>query len=233
MSAADGERMEMRSTRILLVEDDPDIHDTIAPYLARRGWNLAWARSIAEAIRALERESMDLVLLDRGLPGASGDHLARRLADGTVPFIMLTARAAEFDRIAGFDLGADDYVTKPFSAAELVRRMDVALRRRGLQRIIIAAGIEVDRDARIVRIDGRDAALTATEYAIVELLALRPGRVFRRSELVDTLQLDFDTSERSIDSHVKNVRKKLSAAAAREEILETVIGVGYTIRAGT
>jgi len=128
MSVADGESMEMRPTRILLVEDDPDIHDTIAPYLARRGWNLAWARSVTEATNALERESMDLVLLDRGLPGSSGDHLARRLAGGTVPFIMLTARAAEFDRIAGFDLGADDYVTKPFSAVELVRRIEVALR---------------------------------------------------------------------------------------------------------
>ncbi len=215
---------------ILLVEDDPAIRDTIAPYLRREGWELRWARSVGEARRSIEEFVPDAALVDRGLPGAAGDLLAPYLRQLGVPFLMLTARAAESERLAGFDLGADDYVTKPFSAAELVRRVGVILRRHGSQRLKLAEGVELDCEARQVRARGQDVSLTATEYALLERMARSPGRVFPREDLATHLDLDLDTCERAIDSHIKNLRRKLREAGVQVPLIETVVGVGYTLR---
>src|SRR5450631_2235897 len=170
-------------TTLLLVEDDPAIYDTIAPYVKREGWELRWARSVTEARRAIDELRPDVALVDRGLPGTAGDVLAPSLRERNIPFLMLTARAQENDRLAGFDLGADDYVTKPFSAAELMRRVGVLLRRHGAPRLKLGADVELDCDAQRVRCAGRDVDLTATEFALLERLARQPGAVPRMTRL--------------------------------------------------
>ncbi len=214
-------------SEILLVEDDPSIYEAIEPYARRDGSRLAWARSVDEAERHLADRTPEIVLVDRGLPGRSGDQLARALAASSVPFIMVTARSDEDARLAGFDLGADDYVVKPFSAAELMRRVAVVLRRRGVRRIAVSESVEVDRDAHLVNVRGSALPLTRTEFALVEQLALGRDRTFTRGELVELLDLDLETSERALDSHVKNVRKKFRDAGI--DVIETVVGVGYTL----
>ncbi|MDE2573636.1 MAG: response regulator transcription factor [bacterium] len=216
--------------RVLLVEDDPAVYDAIAPYAKRERWELHWARSVVEATQAIEASSPDVVLLDRGLPAVAGDVLAERLNRVGAPFVMLTARAEESDRLTGFDLGADDYVVKPFSVPELVRRVGVVLRRRGSPRTRLPGQVELDREAHVVRVAGNEVSLTATEYALFERLALSAERVYTRRELAAVLDLDLDTSERTIDSHVKNIRKKLRAAGGTQPLIETVVGIGYVVR---
>ena len=215
---------------VLLVEDDPAIVDAFEPYAIRRAWQLRWARTVGEARRLAATQRPSIVLLDRGLPGIAGDAFASDLVAANVPFIMLTARSAEAERLSGFDLGADDYVTKPFSSAELLRRIDVVLRRRGLPRIVIDETIEIDIERRAVSVASKDVMLTASEYTLLAVLAARPGRVYAREELLELLQLDLTTSERALDSHVKNLRRKLRTAGADERILQTVIGKGYALR---
>ncbi|TAM59544.1 response regulator transcription factor [bacterium] len=215
---------------LLLVEDDPSIYDTLAPYAGREGWELRWARSVTEAKRAIEQQVPAVALIDRGLPGQPGDELAPKLRAREIPFLMLTARSEEAQRLSGFDLGADDYVTKPFSVAELARRIAVVLRRQGATRLRLSDGVELDREAQSVRVHGRDVALTATQYALLERLARHPGRVYTRADLADVLNLDLETSERTIDSHVKNIRKKLREAGAQDPLIETIVGVGYAAR---
>lgn len=218
---------------VLLVEDDPAIFDVLVPYVGQERWELRWARSVPEAERLLNERPPDVALVDRGLPGLSGDVLASQLAERLIPFLMLTARSEEAERLDGFDLGADDYITKPFSVPELVRRVHVVLRRRGSPRLLLGPASELDREARRVRVRGQDVQLTATELALVEQLARRPGRVYTRAELASLLGLDFDTSERTLDSHVKNVRKKLRSAGGDGDLIETVVGIGYRLRGAT
>jgi two-component system response regulator BaeR len=213
---------------ILLVDDDPAIADAIGPYISLEGAELVWVRSVEEAERELSGRTPAIALVDRTLPGRSGDELARRLADDGIPFIMLTARAREHERLVGFDLGAEDYVVKPFSPRELTRRITVALRRRGVRRVTLAEGVELDPDAFLVRVHREPVALTRTEYALLEILAARPERVFTRAELADRLHLDLDTSERALDSHVKNLRRKLRDAGA-PGLVQTAVGLGYTL----
>jgi two-component system response regulator BaeR len=215
---------------VLLVEDDPTLVDALAPYLSQRGWELQWTRTVPEARAALGAKRPDVVLLDRGLPGPSGDTLTSVLLATNVPFIMLTARDAENERLTGFDLGADDYVTKPFSCLELTRRIDVVLRRRGRPRVPIDERTELDREGRLVRVSGRDAGLTPSEFDLISTLAARRGRVYSRTELVELLRLDLNSSERALDSHVKNVRRKLRDAGGDDRLIETVVGTGYVMR---
>jgi two-component system response regulator BaeR len=215
---------------VLLVEDDPTIFDAIEPYTHRRGWELRWARTVGEAKELLAQRQPDVVLLDRGLPGVSGDTLAKELLAVNLPFIMLTARDAELDRLAGFDLGADDYVSKPFSSAELIRRIEVALRRRGVVRVVIAEGVELDPESKIVRVRGDAVPLTPTEFELLAALARRPGRAYSRDELLDVLRLDLGTSARALDSHVKNLRRKLRDAGVRGELISTAVRTGYALK---
>lgn len=219
--------------RILLVEDDPSVADAVSPYIRKAGWELRWVRSVAEATSDLEKFETDVVLLDRGLPGAPGDILAARLVVTGKPFLMLTARGAEYDRIGGFDLGAEDYVVKPFSPGELVRRIEVVLRRRGSRRLKLGGrfDVELDRDARVIRHrDNPPISLTPTEFDLLEMLAIEAGRALTREQLGDRLDLDHDTSDRALDSHIKNIRKKLRGVAVDDSIVETVVGIGYRLR---
>lgn len=214
---------------VLLVEDDPTIRDALVPFVAQRGWELRWARSVLEADSELQDRRADIVLLDRNLPGASGDVLAKQLGGGPTPFILLTARSSEADRLVGFDLGADDYVTKPFSAAELIRRIEVVLRRHGTQRVHIAKDVELDRDEHIIRAAGATVHVTPIEFKLLDLLSRRRGRVYTREELLELLALDADTSDRTFDSHVKNIRRKFRAANIADDIIRTVPGIGYAL----
>lgn len=220
--------------RILLVDDDPTVADAVAPYVRNAGWGFGWVRSVDEATRDLKDVDADVVLLDRGLPGAAGDVLAAELVASGKPFLMLTARGAESERIGGFDLGAEDYIVKPFSPGELVRRIEVVLRRRGSRRLTLGGsfGSELDREARVLRHrDRTPVALTPKEFALLEMLAAETGRALTRGQLVERLNLDYDTSERALDSHIKNLRKKLRAADLDDAIVETVVGIGYRLRA--
>lgn len=230
MSASETPKVgPQKATAVLLAEDDPNIYDVLLPYLQREGWSLIWVRSVNEALKRMNDREIDVVLIDRGLPRTSGDTLARKLAGGPVPFLMLTARSTESDRIGGFDLGADDYVTKPFSAAELVRRIQVVLRRRGAPHVWLAPELELDREGRLLRSHGRALPLTKIEFDLVSALASYPNRAFTRSELLERLGLDLETSERALDSHVKNIRRKLHEVGIDDELIRTISGVGYTL----
>jgi DNA-binding response OmpR family regulator len=215
---------------IMLVEDEPAIFYSIQPYAEHEGYRLDWVRSVAEAEESLAKaERPNIVLLDRGLPVRSGDTLAAGLRAAGIPFILVTARGSESERLTGFDLGADDYVVKPFSAAELLRRVDVVLRRRGRSRFSLGDAVELDADSRSVSVRGKSVSLTRSEFDLLVTLAQGRGRVFTRSELADRLHLDLETSERALDSHAKNLRRKLREAGATDPI-ETVIGIGYVVR---
>ncbi len=223
------------SKRILVVDDEPGIVDLVSYGLRREGYDVA---SVGEGERALEqaRESrFDLVVLDVMLPGMSGMDVCRTLrAESDIPILMLTARDAEVDTVVGLEVGADDYVTKPFSMAELVSRVRAILRRRELDRaasgdtvVREAGGIRVDLARHEVSVDGQPVALTPSEYRLLTLLMNEPQRVFTRRQIMQHLwDSAWVADERTCDAHVSNLRRKLGPAAER---IATVRGVGYKL----
>ena len=224
----------MANRTILVVDDEPKLRDLVRSYLERAGYHVFETGSGNEAIQIVQRIHPDLVVLDLGLPDVSGEEVirtVRRTSD--VPVVMLTARASEGDRIAGLKLGADDYVTKPFSPRELVARVEAVLRRsRGLrpgQAATYAQGrLEVDSDSRAVSLDAVTLQLTRTEFDLLVALASRPGRAWSRFELVSRIQGDdYDGYERNVDAHVKNLRHKLGDDPRRPIFVLTVPGIGY------
>ncbi len=223
---------------VLVVEDEREIRDLLRRYLERAGYAVLTTESGAEAIRLLADSSTDLVVLDLGLPDVDGTEVLRaaRGSDRRTPVVVLTARSTVEDRISGLSLGADDYVTKPFSPTEVVLRVGAVLARsqgttaRGDPEVQSYGGgrLEVDATRREARLDGRMLELTPTEWGILTSLASVPGRPFSRYELVNRVRgYEFAGYERSIDSHVKNLRHKLGQGGA--EIVETVTGVGYRL----
>ncbi len=222
------------SARILVVEDDRRTAETIALYLRHAGHTVAVEHDGAAAIERGTRERFDLAVLDRMLPGVEGLEVCRALrAQGPIAVIMVTARTLEEDRLAGFEGGADDYLTKPFSPRELVARITALLRRvpPGQHDLLIAGALSIDRGAHQVSILGTSLDATPSEFAILEALAERPGRVLSRMTLLDRLPGEGEPLERTIDVHVRNLRRKLAAAASDEPVaIETVIGVGYRLR---
>jgi DNA-binding response OmpR family regulator len=220
--------------RILIVDDEPKIVRLVADYLADAGFAVTAARTGDEALMRVRTEAPDLVVLDLGLPGLDGLDVTRTIRrNGELPIIMLTARDDETDRIIGLELGADDYVTKPFSPRELVARVRAVLRRHagGGEREQLRAGdlrLDVPR-MRVIRGD-RAVELTATEFALLAALAGHPGRVFTRSQLLDAIHgVAFEAYERAIDAHVKNIRRKLEPEPRSPRYLLTVHGVGYRL----
>ena len=220
---------------VLLVEDEVKLRDLVRTYLERDGLTVLSTGSGAQALELARTAGPDLVVLDLGLPDVPGETVARELrAAGRTPILMLTAKTSEDDRIAGLELGADDYVTKPFSPRELVLRVRAVLRR-GLgqeQESEVAsygeAQLVVDSARHRVVVDGTEVALTPTEWGILTLLATAPGRVFGRPELINlTARGGVEVFERTVDSHVKNLRRKIERDPARPEIVQTVLGVGY------
>jgi len=228
----------MSGETILVVDDEAKIVKTVRAYLENAGFRVATAGGGQAALTAFRHERPALVVLDLGLPGIDGLDVARTLRkESSVPIIMLTARVEETDRLIGLELGADDYVTKPFSPRELVARVRAVLRRAGGEREqapppIVAGEIAIDLERRQVVVGGRAVELTPTEFELMTLLARHPGRVFTRLELLDRVQgYAFEGYERTVDAHVKNLRHKIEPDPKRPRYVVTVFGVGYKLEA--
>ena len=226
----------MRAT-VLVVEDERKIRELLRGYFEREGLEVLTTGSGAEAIELARKTPFDLLVLDLGLPDIPGEHVVREVrAVRDVPVLMLTARAGEEDRIRGLELGADDYVTKPFSPRELVLRAQAILRRGradGLDdgRAAFGGGeLVIDDDRREAVVRGEPVALTPTEWGLLAALSGTPGRVFSRFELINRVRgYEFEGYERTIDSHVKNLRRKVELDPHEPRIVETVLGGGYRL----
>ena len=221
---------------VLVVEDEGKLRELVRSYLERAGFTVLSTGSGAEAITMAADASPDLVVLDLGLPDVPGETVARELrAAAAVPIVMLTAKSAEEDRIAGLELGADDYVTKPFSPRELVLRVQAVLRRGGpaAARGVTSYGegvLVIDESRREVMVRGQAADLTPTEWGILVALATVPGRVYSRYELINRVRgYEFEGYERTVDSHVKNLRRKIADDPSDPQIVQTVLGGGYRL----
>jgi DNA-binding response OmpR family regulator len=204
----------------------------VQDYLERAGFAVARASTAADAFALARAKTPALVVLDLGLPDLDGLDVTRELRRlGDTPIVMLTARGDESDRIVGLELGADDYVVKPFSPKELVARVRAVLRRgeRGLRaETVQALDVVVDVPRRRVTVGDRQVELTATEFALLETLVREPGRVFTRGQLLDAVHgVSFESYERAVDAHVKNLRKKIEPAPGPPRYIQTVHGVGY------
>ncbi len=220
--------------RILIVDDEPKIVRLVADYLEAAGFGVTTARTGDEALMRARTESPDQVVLDLGLPGLDGLDVTRALRrDGELPIIMLTARDDETDRVIGLELGADDYVTKPFSPRELVARIRAVLRRHSgpaTAETLRAGDLSLDVPRMRVTRGDEPIDLTATEFSLLAAMARHPGRVFTRSQLLDAIHgVAFDSFERAIDAHVKNIRRKLEPDPRSPRYLLTVYGVGYRL----
>jgi DNA-binding response OmpR family regulator len=223
--------------KVLVVDDAPDIVRLTRDFLEHAGFGVVVARDGNEAIRVAHRERPDLIVLDLGLPGRDGLDVARELTrDSNVPIVMLTARTDESDKIVGLELGADDYLTKPFSGKELVARVRAVLRRTqsaGHEDVLRVGDLEIDVPRMRVAVAGTQADLTATEFQLFLAMARQPGRVFTRSQLLDAIHGDaFDAYERAVDAHIKNIRRKIEPDPRNPRYVETVFGVGYRIADG-
>jgi two-component system phosphate regulon response regulator PhoB len=226
----------MARERILVIEDEPDIAEVLQYNLEKEGFDVETARRGDTGFDAVRRDSPDLVLLDLLLPGIDGLELTRMLKrdplTSRLPIVMLTARGEEVDRIVGLELGADDYISKPFSPREVVLRVKAVLRRfqqeESAAELIELGGIELDISAHQLRVRGAEVPLTATEFRLLRLLLERSGRVQTRAQLLsDVWGYAEDIDSRTVDTHIRRLRRKLGHEAER---IETVIGVGYRLR---
>ncbi len=222
---------------VMVVEDEYKLRELVRSYLERDGLEVFSTGSGAEALGYAARAPLDLVILDLGLPDVPGEEVAREIRSvSDVPIVMLTARSDERDRIAGLELGADDYVTKPFSPRELVLRVAAILRRGRSGELpsgpmsFGAGRLVIDEDRRRVEVDGRSVELTPTEWGVLVALARVPGRVYSRYELINRVRgYEFEGYERTVDSHVKNLRRKIEADPSDPQLVETVLGAGYRL----
>jgi DNA-binding response OmpR family regulator len=224
--------------RILVVDDEPAIVDSVSYALRRDGFEVAVEGDGTTALATARTDPFDLIVLDVMLPGLPGTEVCRRLrAESAVPIILLTAKGEEVDRVVGLELGADDYVTKPFSMAELVSRVRALVRRRELDRAespvaLRVGGLEIDVVRHEVRADGEPVQLTPSEFRLLAILAREPERAFSRDELLRRLwRTDYVGDERACDSHMVNLRRKIERDPRRPARIVTVRGVGYKLRA--
>src|SRR5438093_11343172 len=219
---------------ILVVEDEMKIARLVRDYLQHAGFEVMVVGDGGAAVAAARGARPDLIVLDLGLPGRDGLDVTRDLRrSSNVPIVMLTARGDEADRIVGLELGADDYVVKPFSPKELVARVRAVLRRtdsarEGAPEVLRAAGVEVDQQRMRVQVAGRPVDLTPTEFHLLATVVREPGRVFTRAQLLDAVHgVAFESYARGIDPNVKNIRKKIEPTPGRPRHVLTVHGVGY------
>ncbi|MEP7135435.1 MAG: response regulator transcription factor [Chloroflexota bacterium] len=216
---------------ILVVDDEPKIVRLARDYLEKHGFRVATAADGQSALAVARRDKPDLIILDLMLPGMDGREVCKILRrDSDVPIIMLTALAEEIDQVTGLEIGADDYITKPFSPRAMVARVRALLRRsKGGTKapsVIRVGGLEIDSEKHSVMFDDTSIKLTPNEFKLLELLAARPGQTLTREQLLDDLHGSALSFDRSIDSHIKNLRKKLEVAAG-QAMIETVYGIGY------
>ena len=218
---------------ILMVDDEPQIVQLVRDYLEHGGFKVVTAADGSSALRLAATVRPDLIVLDLGLPGVDGLDVTRSLRrNGEVPIIMLTARTDESDKLVGLELGADDYITKPFSPKELVARVRSVLRRSEAAKspsdVIRVGDVELDLPSMRLRIGARAIELTQTEFQLLATMARQPGRVFSRAQLLNAVHgVAFESYERAIDAHVKNLRRKIEPDPHNPRYLLTVFGVGY------
>lgn len=225
---------------MLVVDDEPQIAEVLAAYFQREGFDVRACGTVAEAMHAVEQSAPDMLILDITLPDGSGLDVLRAASKpgARIPTIMLTARSEEADRIIGLELGADDYVTKPFSPREVVARVRSLFRRleegghgtHATAKTTRIADLEIDHTYYEVRLSGRPTNLTATEFRILVILAENPGEVFTRAHLLDRLEDDGEIYERTLDRHINNLRKKIEDDPRNPAYVLTVYGIGYKMR---
>ncbi len=220
---------------VLVVDDNPKIVDVLAEYLRADGFTAVVATDGTAALESARSARPDLALVDIMLPGIDGLELTRRFQADGIPVILVTARSDEVDRLVGLQLGADDYVTKPFSPREVVARVKAVLRRcepRGGMATLTVGELAIDPERRSVTLDGNNIELTRAQFDILATMAAHPGRVYSRLQLLEASAGDaFDGYERTIDAHIKNIRHKLGDDPKTPRYIRTVIGVGYKLDA--
>jgi len=223
------------SRTILVVDDEPRIVELARDYLEHAGFRVITANDGRAALDVARHHRPDLIVLDLGLPGLDGLDVTRELRrDGSIPIVMVTARDDELDKLLGLELGADDYLTKPFSPRELVARVKAVLRRTESagtpSEVLRSGGLTIDVPRHRVEVDGRIVELTPTEFELLLALARQPGRILTRSQLLDAIHgIAYEAYERAIDSHVKNLRRKLEPEPSTPRYVLTVHGVGYRL----
>jgi len=223
----------MSEEKIWVVEDEPKIADLLRDYLVQAGYRVTCLDRGDRVLEEIRREVPALILLDLMLPGMDGVSVCREVRKtSNVPVIMVTARVEDVDRLIGLEVGADDYVCKPFNPREVVARVRAVLRRaspREPPRRYNAGLFSLDEDTYRVTVSGRELELTPNEFALLKTLMAHPDRVFRRQELLDRVQgYSYEGYDRTIDTHVKNLRRKIAAHLGDREVIRTVYGVGYT-----
>jgi two-component system alkaline phosphatase synthesis response regulator PhoP len=227
--------------RILVVDDDREIVRLVRAYLEQSAYEVLVAYDGETALHMLRRERPDLVLLDLMLPVRDGRDVTRVVRGdaglAAMPIIMLTARVEDHDKIVGLELGADDYVTKPFNPSEVVARVRAVLRRvqgeSAPPRVIRAGSLTVDLDRHLVEVKGELVHLTRTEFSLLRALAEQPGRALTRVEMIEKgLGYSYEGMDRTVDSHIKNLRRKLDEAGGSAHLIETVFGIGYRLAEG-
>jgi two-component system, OmpR family, response regulator BaeR len=222
----------MSEEHILIVEDEDKIAGILEDYLVRSGYRVSRIDRGDKVMPFMRDKTIDLLLLDLMLPGIDGMEVCKALRKiSQVPIIMVTAKVEEIDRLIGLEIGADDYVCKPFSPREVVARVKAVLRRthpEPEEKVISSGGIELNEDTRQVSVDSIPIKITPSEFRLLKVLVSHPGRVFTRNELVNLVQgYEFEGYDRTIDSHIKNLRKKISDIITDSDVIESVYGEGY------
>jgi len=217
--------------KILVVEDEPKLANLLRDYLEQAGYEPHCLGDGREVVPWVREQTPDLVLLDLLLPGKGGMEILREIRSfSVVPILMVTSRVEEIDRLLGLELGADDYICKPFSPREVIARVRAVLRRTGGQPSPAVHGLSLDKERFQATLHGQDLDLTAIEFQLLHILAQNPGRIFSRSQLMDRIYPDQRVvSDRTIDSHVKKLRRKIASAAPGEEWIHSLYGVGYKV----
>ncbi len=215
--------------KILIVEDEQRLADTHQAYLQQAGYETAWLADGMMVVPWVRENSPNLILLDLMLPGKDGLEICKEIRHlDDVPIIMITARVEEIDRILGLELGADDYICKPFSPREVVARVKTVLRRNAPQTLMAEQILSLDGDRYQATLQGHLLDLTAVEYQLLSIMAHKPGRIFSRNQLMDRLYADQRiVCDRTIDSHIKNLRKKCALTSPELELIHSIYGVGY------
>lgn len=218
---------------ILIVEDEEKIASLLRDYLEKTGgYQTHWVARGDEALEVFEETSPDLVLLDLMLPGMGGLDVCKAIRrKSRVPVIMVTALVEEIDRLLGLELGADDYICKPFSPREVVARVKAVLRRANAPGDdLLPSGLQIDEDRHTASLNNRQLKLSPVEFALLNHLAVNPGRVFSRDQLMSSIYSDYRiVSDRTVDTHVKNLRRKLSESSPGTDLIESVYGIGYRL----
>ncbi len=217
------------SGNILIVEDEPKLASLLSDYLRSAGFEPFLLSDGSEVVPWVRERGPDLILLDLMLPGRDGMEVCKDIRSfSRVPIIMVTARVEEIDRLLGLELGADDYICKPFSPREVVARVKAVLRRTRDGRVVMAKGLVLDERRYRAALHGRDLGLTAVEFKLLEMLAADPGRIYGRQQLMDKIYPDERiVSDRTIDSHIKKLRRKIEAIDPEAQLIHSVYGVGY------